>query len=155
MDIDGRAQVVENLIERSESRVVAPAVDIRRFDVEHFLAEAFGDELGETGLARPTWTGDDSRLGWLAARNRFEDARKVVDFGVTMLDFSGNEAGAEDASIANHLIGGECFRRVRKTYPRRFREESAQICVRPLDPVYADGFRVLASPMFPEVFGRC
>jgi hypothetical protein len=33
----------------------------------------------------------------------------VVDFGVAMLDFSRDEPGAENASIAYHLLLADCF----------------------------------------------
>lgn len=45
VDIDGGAEVVEDLVERPESGVVAPAVDVGGLDVEDLFPESFGDEL--------------------------------------------------------------------------------------------------------------
>ncbi|GAA0275229.1 hypothetical protein GCM10009000_108410 [Halobacterium noricense] len=48
-------------------------------------------------------SGDDSGVGGFSVRDGLENAGEVVDFGVAMLDFSRDEPGAEDASIADHL----------------------------------------------------
>ena len=104
MDVYRRADVVEDLVQRSEAAVVAPAVDVGGLDVEHFLAEPFGNELRDTGFADTARAGDNGCVSRLAVRDRFENAREVVDFGVAMLDFSRDEPGAEDASITDHLF---------------------------------------------------
>jgi len=62
MDVDGRAEVVEDLIERSESGVVASAVDVSGLDVEDLLSESLGDELREAGLAGAAGAGDDGGI---------------------------------------------------------------------------------------------
>jgi len=99
MNVDGLPEVVENLIQRPEPGVVAPAVDVGRFDVEGLLPEAFGHELRDAGLAGAARPGHDSRLCWLTAREWFENAREVVDLGVAMLDFPGtNPARSTRAS---------------------------------------------------------
>jgi len=40
VDVDGGAEVVEDLVERPESGVVSPAVDVGGLDVEDLLAGA-------------------------------------------------------------------------------------------------------------------
>ncbi len=37
VDVDGRAEIVEDLVERPKSGVVTPAVDVGGLDVEHLL----------------------------------------------------------------------------------------------------------------------
>jgi len=103
VDIDGGAEVVEDLVERPESGVVAPAVDVGGLDVEDLFPESFGDELRDTRLAGAAGPGDDGRVGGFAVCDGLEDAGEVVDFGVAMLNFPRDEPGAEDASIADHL----------------------------------------------------
>jgi len=98
----GSAELVENLVECAESRVVPPAVDVGCLDVENLLAKALGDELRDTRLPGPAGSGDDGGVRWFTVRDWFEDAREVIDLGVPMLDFSRDKAGAEDASIADH-----------------------------------------------------
>jgi hypothetical protein len=110
VDVDGRTDIVENLVERAESGVVTPAVDVGCFDIEDLLSESFGDEFRDAGLANPAGTGDERRVGGVAVRDRFEDAREVVDFGIAMLNFPRNEASPEDTCIADHLLVGRCFR---------------------------------------------
>ena len=103
MDVDGRAKIVEDLVECAEPGVVAPAVDVGGLDVEDFLTQAFGDELGDARLPRPAGSGDDGGVGRLPIRDGFENAGEVVDFGVAMLNFMRDEPSAEYASIANHV----------------------------------------------------
>ncbi len=100
VDVDGS---VDDLGERPESGVVAPAVDVGGFDIKDLFAEPFSDELRDTGRASAAGSGDDGGVGGFAVRDRFEDTRVVVDFGVAMLNFPRNESGAEDASIADHF----------------------------------------------------
>ena len=104
VDVDGRSEVVENLVERAEPGVVSPAVDVDGLDVEDLFSKSFGDELRDTGFSRPAGSGDDGRVGGFTVRDGLENAGKVVDFGVAMLNFSRDEPSAEYASIANHLI---------------------------------------------------
>lgn len=104
VDVDGFAKVVEDLIECSESGVVAPAVDVGGFDVENLFAEPFGHELRDTGFPRPARSGYDGGVGRLAVRDRFENAGEMIDLLVAMLYFSWDKPSAEDASIANHLL---------------------------------------------------
>jgi hypothetical protein len=73
VDVDSRAEVVEDLIERPESGVVAPAVDVSGLDVENLLAETFSDELRDAGLAGAAGSGDDSRVGGFTVRDGLED----------------------------------------------------------------------------------
>ncbi len=115
MDVDGRAEVVEDLIERSESGVVAPAVDVSGLDVEDLLSEPLGDELRDAGLAGAAGAGDDGGIGGFAVRDGIEDAGEVVYLGVAMLNFPRDEPGAEDASTANHALLTDCFHQVLKT----------------------------------------
>ena len=103
VDIDGGAEVVEDLVERPEPGVVAPAVDVGRFDVEDLFPESFGDELRDAGLTGTAGPGDNGRVGGFPVRNWFENAGEVVDFGVAMLNFPRDEPGPENASIADHL----------------------------------------------------
>jgi len=103
VDIDSGAEVVEDLVERPESGIVAPAVDVGGLDVQDLFTEPFGDELGDAGLASAAGSGDDSGVGGFAIRDWFEDAREVIDLGVAMLNFPRNEPGAKNASIADHL----------------------------------------------------
>ncbi len=104
VDVDGGAEVVEDLVERPESGVVAPAVDVGGLDVEDLFAEPFGDELRDAGLAGAAGSSDDGRVGGFTVREGLKNAGEVVDFGVAMLNFPRDEPGAENASIANHLF---------------------------------------------------
>ena len=103
MNVDGCTEVVQNLVERPESGVVAPAIDVGGLDVKDFFSESFGDELRDTGLAGAARPGDDGGVGRLSVRDGLENAREVIDFGVAMLDFLRDEPSAEDASIPDHL----------------------------------------------------
>jgi hypothetical protein len=103
VDVDGRAEVVEDLVERPKPGVVAPAIHIGTLNIQRFLTKAFSDEFRDAGFAGPAGSGDDSGVGGFAIRDWFEDAREVIDFGVAMLYFSRDESGPEDASIADHL----------------------------------------------------
>ena len=91
MDIDCSADVIENLVERSEPSVVAPSVGVGRLNVKSFFAEPFGDELGHAGLTGPARPSHNSGIGWLTAGDRFEDTGEMIDLRITMLDFLGNE----------------------------------------------------------------
>jgi hypothetical protein len=104
VDVDGRAEVVEDLVERAEPGVVTPAVDVGGLDVEDLFAEPFSDELRDARLAGAAGSGDYGRVGGFAVRDWFEDAGEVIDFGVAMLNFSRDESGAKDTSIADHLL---------------------------------------------------
>ena len=109
VDVDGGAEVVEDLVERAEPGVVPPAVDVDGLDVEDLFPKSFRDEFGDARLPRPAGSGDDSCVGWFSVRDGLEDARKVVDFGVAMLNFPRDEPGAENASIADHLLLFDLF----------------------------------------------
>ena len=63
----------------------------------------------DAGLAGAAGSGDDSRVGGFTVRDWLEDAGKVVDFGVAMLNFPRDESGAENASIADHLLLFDLF----------------------------------------------
>jgi hypothetical protein len=63
----------------------------------------------DAGLAGAAGSGDDSRVGGFAVRDGLENAREMVDFGVAMLNFSRNEPGTENASIADHTFLTELF----------------------------------------------
>jgi len=104
VDVDGRTEVVEDLVERAEPGVVPPAVDVGRFDVEDLFPESFGDELRDARLAGAARSGDNGRVGGFPVRNWFENAGEVIDFGVAMLNFPRDEPGPENASIADHLV---------------------------------------------------
>ena len=58
VDVDGGAEVVEDLVERAEPNVVAPAVDEGGLDVEELFPEPFGDEFRDAGLAGAAGSGD-------------------------------------------------------------------------------------------------
>ena len=83
--------------------MVAPAVDVGGLDVENLFTQAFGDDLRDARLPRPAGSGDNGSVGGFPVRDWFEDAGKVIDFGVAMLDFLRDEPGPENASIADHL----------------------------------------------------
>ncbi len=104
VDVNRRADVVEDLIECAESGIVPPAVDVGRLDVEDLFTEPFGDELRDTCLAGAAGTSDDGGVSGFSVRDRFKDAREMVDFGIAMLNFPRDESGAENASIADHLL---------------------------------------------------
>jgi len=74
MDIYRRADVVEDLVQRSEATVVSPAIDVGGLDIKNFLAEPFGNELRDTGFTDTAGPGDDDCVSWLAIRDRFENA---------------------------------------------------------------------------------
>jgi len=103
VDVDGGAEVVEDLVERPKSGVVTPAVDVGGLDIEDLFSKSFRDEFRNTRLPCPAGSGDDSCVGWFSVRDGFENAGEVVDFGVAMLNFPRDEPSAEYASIADHL----------------------------------------------------
>ena len=100
---------VEDLVERPESGVVTPAVDVGGLDVEDFFPEPFGDELRNAGLAGAAGPGDDGGVRGFPVRDGLEDAGEMIDFGVAMLNFPRDEPGPENTSIADHLILTEWF----------------------------------------------
>jgi hypothetical protein len=102
VDVDGRTEIVEDLIEGSESGIVAPAVDVGGLDVEDLFSESLRDELRDTRLARAAGPGYDCGVSGFAVGDGFQDTREVIDFGVAMLDFSRDESGPEDTSIVDH-----------------------------------------------------
>jgi len=104
VNVVGRAEIVKDLVERPESCVVSPAVDIGGLDVEDLFPESFGDKLRDAGLASAAGSSDDGRVGRFPVCDWFEDAGEVVELGVAMLDFARDEPGAEEASIADHLM---------------------------------------------------
>ena len=103
VDVDGRAEVVEDLVERPESGVVAPTVDVGRLDVEDLFPESFRDEFGDARLPRSAGSSDDGSVGGFPVRDGLENAGEVVDLGGAMLNFPRNEPRTENASIADHL----------------------------------------------------
>jgi hypothetical protein len=103
VNVDGGAEIVEDLIERPESGVVAPAVDVGGLGAEDLFSEPFGDELRDAGLVGPGGAGDDGGVGGFPVRDGLENAGEIVDLGVAMLNFPGNEPGPEYASIADPL----------------------------------------------------
>lgn len=121
VDIDRLTQFVEDLVERPEAGVVAPAVDVHRLDVQHLLAQPLGDELREAGLARAARASDEGGIGGLALGDRVENAGEVIHFGVAMLDLSRDESGAQHASIADH-VGRFVPASTTKTCAGRFRK---------------------------------
>ena len=104
VDVDGRAEVVENLVERPESGIVAPAVDVGGFDVEDLFTQSFGDKMRDAGFSGPAGTGHDGGVGGFAVRDGCENAGEVIDFGVAMLHFPWDESGPENTSIAYHTV---------------------------------------------------
>ena len=109
VDADGRAEVVEDLIERPESSVVAPAVDVGGLDVEHFLAEPFGDELRDADLTGVAGYSDDDGVDRFPICDWFEGVGEVIDFCVAMLDFLSDESGSEDANIVDYFFVTDWF----------------------------------------------
>jgi len=103
VDVDGRAEVVEDLVERPKSGVVTPAVDVDGLDVEDLFSKSFRDELRDARLPGSAGSGDDSGVGGFSVRDGLENAGEVVDLGVAMLNFPRNEPRTENASIADHL----------------------------------------------------
>ena len=102
MNVDGPAEVIEDLVEGAKLGVVSPAVNVDGFDIEDLFTEAFGGELRDARLPRPAGSGDDGSVGRFPVRYWFENTGEVVDFGISMLNFSRDESGAENASIAHH-----------------------------------------------------
>ena len=78
VNVDGCAEIVEDLVERSESGVVSPAVDVGGLDVEDFFSESFDDELRDTGFAGAAGPGNDGGVGWLSVRDGLENAKEVL-----------------------------------------------------------------------------
>jgi hypothetical protein len=154
VDVDGRTEVVEDPVERPEPGVVPPAVDVRRLDFEHLLAEPFGDELRDAGLARAAGTGDEGGVSGFAVRDRFEDAGEVVDFGVAMLDFSGDEAGTEHTSIANHLCLIHWFSVKSQNTVWAVSGKGPERRVETYDPLAVRRL-VCGNEVFPETCMRC
>jgi len=79
VDVDGRTEVDEDLVERPESGVVAPAVDVGGLNVQDLFTQSLSDELRDTDFARSAGSGDDSRVGGFPVRDGLEDAREVVE----------------------------------------------------------------------------
>jgi hypothetical protein len=103
VDVDGGAEVVEDLVERPESGVVAPAVDVGGLDVEDLFPESFGDELGDAGLTGAAGAGDDGRVGGFAVRDGLEDAREMVDL---LFLFSESTTSGNTATLHRLFIEG-------------------------------------------------
>ena len=74
MDVVGRGEIVEALVQRPKSGLVAPAVDVGGLDIENLFAEPFRDELRDTGLASAAGSSDDGCVGGFTFRDRFENA---------------------------------------------------------------------------------
>ena len=66
------------------------------------MSKLFGGVLRETRLARARGTEKERRIGGVAVGERREDLGQVGDFGITMLNLLGNEAGPKHASIGYH-----------------------------------------------------
>jgi hypothetical protein len=109
VDVDGCAEIVENLVERAEPGVVSPAVDVGRLDVEDLFPKSFRDEFRDTGFAGPAGSGDDGCVGGFTVRDGLEDAGEVVDFRVAMLNFPRDKPSPENTSIADHLLLTDWF----------------------------------------------
>ncbi len=109
MDVDGRAEVIEDLIERAKPSVVAPAVDVGGLDVENLFTEAFGDKLRDTCLAGTAGPGNDGRVGGLLVRDGLEDAGEVIDLSIAMFNLLRDEPSPEYTSIADHLLSERLF----------------------------------------------
>ena len=100
MNVDSPAEIVEDLVECSESGVVSPAVDVSGLDVEDLFSEPFGDELRDAGLAGAARSSNDGRISGLPIREGLENAGEVVYFGVAMLAFFGPGSSLAKSSIA-------------------------------------------------------
>jgi len=59
VNVDGCAEIVEDLVQGTKPGIVAPAVDVGDLDIEDFFSESFGDELRDTGLSRSAGSSDD------------------------------------------------------------------------------------------------
>ena len=145
VDVDGRAEVVENLIQRPESGVVTPAIHVSTLNIQHLLAKAFSNKFCDARLPRSAGVSYDGRVGGFSVRNRFEDAGKVVDLGVTMLNFSWDTPGTKDASIADHRCEGISVQST-KTYPGRFRKAPLiESCLHKMPFIRNQTHRILRS----------
>ena len=78
VDVDGGAEIVEDLVEGTKPCVVAPAVGVGGLDIEDFFSKSFGDELRDAGFAGAAGPGDDGGVGRLSVRDRFEDAIELL-----------------------------------------------------------------------------
>jgi len=74
VDVDGGAEVVEDLIERPESGVVAPAVDVGGLDVRTSSLSRSVTNFEMQVFPVPLGPGDDGGVGGFAVRDWFEDA---------------------------------------------------------------------------------
>ena len=45
VNVDGRAEIVEDLVKGAEPSIVAPAVDVGGLDIKNLLTKTFGDKL--------------------------------------------------------------------------------------------------------------
>jgi hypothetical protein len=88
VDVDGGAEIVEDLVECSEAGIVPPAVHVGGLDVEDFFAKAFGDEfaiqvfpvpLGPVTMAvsagSPFVIGSRTLERWLTSASRCSTSR--------------------------------------------------------------------------------
>jgi len=58
--------------------------------------------LGDTGFPGTGWAVEECWVSSVALSDWVEDAGEVVDFGVSVLDFSGDEFWLEDARVRDH-----------------------------------------------------
>jgi hypothetical protein len=59
VDVDGGAEIVEDLVDRPEVGVVPPAVDVGGLDIEDCFPESFGNQLRDTGFVDAGRAGKD------------------------------------------------------------------------------------------------
>ena len=111
VDVDGALDAVEDPVEDLEARVILPAVDVLRVEVEALLMEFVDGELRDTGLPGSGGTSQEGRFGRFAPGDGFEHAREVVHLGVAVDHLSGDELRLEVAGVVEHmwLLVGKYF----------------------------------------------
>jgi hypothetical protein len=68
VDVDGHAEIVDDLVERPKSGIFVLAVDVGSLDVEDLSPKSFRDELRDARLAGAAGSGDDGRVGGFTVR---------------------------------------------------------------------------------------
>src|SRR6056297_1049568 len=112
VDVDGPVDGVEQSVEHLEARVVLPAVDVLRVDVEDVLPEPLQGVLRDAGLARAGRPEQQRRLAGAVVHDWLQRVREPVHLGIAMLDLVGDELRLEHASIAYHRSSGSITARV-------------------------------------------
>lgn len=84
VDVVGARDAVEDAVECAVAVVVLPAVHVAGLEVGYLLAEPFGDELRETGLADAARPEQKRRLAGLAVGDGREGVADAVDLWIAV-----------------------------------------------------------------------